>query len=778
MRFRAKRFLSEMEQHPQTVPELKPLKLVIMSATLNVDELLSNAQLFPDPVNVINIKTKTYPVNVYYNKESPDDLYEDIVSKVCKIHRFLPKGGVLIFLPGKKEIMKLLGLLEEALPDITSKQYSRAADSTGTRAPSQVTAPAKANSGDSKQDETNSKRNENEASVGIDEQFDINEDAEFNPEEIDFEGDEGVSLNAIKNSNRQTYRLLPLYSKLDSKLQTRIFETSEQSRSIVISTNVAETSLTIPGLKFLVDSGLEKTKIIHPATQAIVYKIQYISKASALQRQGRVGRTTIGHCYRVYTPGVFDKMRAFREPEIRRVSLHHLILQLLMVGVRNLFKFPFITKPKTGELQQSLKHLVSIGAIELSSSRRGSSKMFRLTRLGETLSHVPLEPLHAKMLLLFRQKSMLVSGVFIVCALVFEDPLDFDKLKLSFQERYAQDGEDMRIGDKRAKYKAMLANKFREFASPISDLSTRANLLHCLVARVLNRFARRNPGPTETESETEKTVTETQVKRLADDFSLIVCDSNALLSRVISDFCEEYWLINKILVESCKFCLQMVKLFLSMETDPHAKQSILSSLESPRKISKTEQNRISEILVESVPHQLAFKKTLIVEERKVTKVFDEGNCEVRVHNSSMIKRNCSFYLYSAKTRIGDKTVISGLTKILNPSVLLRHCPEFTELKVNVKEFSGLSTSAFGLDPKLKVNSIFGKGRWESRKMIVSVSEIERIYAKNAKRVELLEELRKVDDLCVGRSEEAGPVLDERGLVASEQTLEGDSSSKE
>jgi HrpA-like RNA helicase len=729
-----------------------PLKIVIMSATLNVKELLSNKQLFPSPVNVINIRTKTYPVNVYYNKESPDDLYEDITKKICKIHQFLPKGGILVFLPGKKEIHKLMSILEQKLPDISSREYLKKPETDNQ---------------ENKKKETKTKQKEKEEAEE-EENFDINEAPEYNPEELNFETSDGPSLYEIQSQNKITYSLLPLYSKLDSKHQSKIFEISPNRRSIVIATNVAETSLTIPGLKYLIDSGLEKIKLIHPSSQATVYKVQYISQASALQRQGRVGRTNIGHCYRVYTPGVYDKMREFREPEIRRVSLNHMILQLLMINVKDLFKFPYITRPKSRDLVNSLKGLVELGAVQLNKTSK-VKKRFELTKLGETLSHVPLEPLHAKMILQFRQKNLFVAGVFIVCSLIFENPFDLDKLKREIfneeEEEGDQEGESRRLKDKQKKLKLTMLDKYKDFISHVSDVSTNANLLYFLVSKILRRFVeiKNKKNKVDLEEKKEIKITEKQIKNLTNNFSLIICNSNSFINKIINEFCKEFWLTQKIIIESCKFTLQIIKLFLSLETDTNKKENLLNKLINYSKIKKKEQNDISEIILQSLPKKIAFKKTLIIEEKKVTKVFDEDNNEIRIQNSSLIKRNSSFYLYSLKNKINDKLIISGLTKVLSPALLLLYCPEYTELKINLKSFSGLIGKNNNFVPKVKVDAVFGKGRWESNGLIIDMNEFDRIYEKNRKRIEIMEELKRVDNL-IEPEPESDEEYDEQGLL--------------
>lgn len=716
-----------------------------MSATLNVRELLSNRRLFPEEVNVINIRTKTFPVNVYYNKESPDDIYEDISNKVCKIHQFLPKGGVLVFLPGKKEILQLVALLEEKLGDISSREYLKKPVA----------------------DQKEEKEEDKEST----EEFDIDNAEQFNPEDPELGEEVLPPLFEIQSKNRETFRVLPLYSKLDSEQQVKVFETSECFRTIVVATNVAETSLTIPGLKYLVDSGLEKVRVMDPATRATLYKVQFISQASALQRQGRVGRTNMGHCYRVYTPGVFDKMRKFREPEIRRVSLNHLILQLLMVRVKDVFSFPYITKPRGRDLLDSVKGLIELGAIRLKQGK-GTGDFLELTQLGETLSHVPLEPLHAKMILLFRQRGLLVKGTFVVCSLVFENPLDLEKLNSEMDDS-EQNSKNSKKQSRQVRMKLRLLSKFDRFLSPVSDITTYSNLAHFLFSRILKRYVQSaRKLDSILSQEAIPPITEDELKTLANNFSLILCRPSSFLNTLISEFCEEFWLTQKVMVESCKFTLQIAKLFLSLETDEDKKAEILRNLFEYSKARREDQKSVTEILVQSLPHKVAFKKNMIIEEKKVTKVFDEDNNEVRVQHSSLIRRNSSFYLYSLKHRVGGRLVISGLTRVQNPTLLLKHSPEFTEMKVNLGDFARLAAKDAVSKPRIRVDATFGKGRWESTGVILQVSEFRAVHLKNQQRIEMVEKLKKVEDSFKAHAEESDEeVLDPQGLVASKEETE-------
>ena len=113
----------------------------------------------------------------------------------------------------------------------------------------------------------------------------------------------------------------------------------------MIATNVAETSLTIPGIKYVVDCGRAKEKVFDKYLQTSKFEIQWISRASAEQRAGRAGRTGPGYCYRLYSAAVFSKMDEFSQPEILKTPLDQVVLQLKSIGAKDLLMFPFVTLP-------------------------------------------------------------------------------------------------------------------------------------------------------------------------------------------------------------------------------------------------------------------------------------------------------------------------------------------------------------------------------------------------------------------------------------------------
>ena len=143
-------------------------------------------------------------------------------------------------------------------------------------------------------------------------------------------------------------RILPLYSQLSPDKQYRVFAqdaVDDDTRLIVLATNVAETSLTIPGIRYVLDCGRSKEKVFDDRLSMSSFKVQWISQASAEQRAGRAGRTGPGHCYRLYSAALFSKLADYSKPEILCTPLDQTMLQLKALGVEDLARFPYVTQP-------------------------------------------------------------------------------------------------------------------------------------------------------------------------------------------------------------------------------------------------------------------------------------------------------------------------------------------------------------------------------------------------------------------------------------------------
>ncbi|KAI5070573.1 hypothetical protein GOP47_0014916 [Adiantum capillus-veneris] len=193
-------------------------------------------------------------------------------------------------------------------------------------------------------------------------------------------------------------KVVPLYSSLPSAMQARIFEAAPlptqtedpPGRKIVVSTNIAETSLTIDGIVYVVDPGFAKQKVYNPRSQVESLLVSPISKASALQRAGRAGRTQPGKCFRLYTQKSFDEdLKQQTYPEMLRSNLSNLVLTLKKLGIDDLVHFDFMDPPAPEALMRALELLNYQGALDDDGN---------LTNLGKLLSEFPLDPQMSKML--------------------------------------------------------------------------------------------------------------------------------------------------------------------------------------------------------------------------------------------------------------------------------------------------------------------------------------------------------------------------------------------
>ncbi|KAL0227762.1 hypothetical protein RCL1_003905 [Eukaryota sp. TZLM3-RCL] len=186
-------------------------------------------------------------------------------------------------------------------------------------------------------------------------------------------------------------KVLPLYAALPSTAQYRIFEPApKRGRKIVVSTNIAETSLTIDGVVYVVDPGFCKQKHYLPRTRVESLPITPISKASARQRSGRAGRTQPGKCFRLYTEKSFnEKLKEQTIPEMLRSNIASVVLQMLRLGIRDLIKFDYPDAPHPEALMRALEVLAYIGALDDNA---------QLTQLGQAISELPLDPQLSKMI--------------------------------------------------------------------------------------------------------------------------------------------------------------------------------------------------------------------------------------------------------------------------------------------------------------------------------------------------------------------------------------------
>ncbi|WP_315093313.1 ATP-dependent RNA helicase HrpA [uncultured Cellulomonas sp.] len=240
--------------------------------------------------------------------------------------------------------------------------------------------------------------------------------------------------------------LLPLYSRLSAAEQHRVFE-RHQNRRVVLSTNVAETSLTVPGIRYVIDPGTARVSRYSKATKVQRLPIEPISQASANQRSGRCGRVADGIAIRLYSQDDFDARPLYTEPEILRTSLASVILQMIAVGVaatpEEIGDFPFVDPPDTRAVRDGVQLLTELGAL-------GDG---RLTDVGRALAQLPMDPRLARMIVEGGRRGVAREVMIIAAALSIQDP----------RERPVEEREKADLSHSR-------------FADPTSDLLTYLNL--------------------------------------------------------------------------------------------------------------------------------------------------------------------------------------------------------------------------------------------------------------------------------------------------------------
>ncbi|KAF6136462.1 hypothetical protein GIB67_035021 [Kingdonia uniflora] len=440
----------------QIVPEhlVYPLKLVLMSATLQVKEFTSAPKLFCVPPPVIEVSAREYPVTICFSKRTETVEYiKQAYKTVMKIHKKLPPGGILVFVTGRREVEGLCRNLREASRNIIKsqklidnvvtvspeaniidegigiKEISEALEVDGDSMKHQNRS-FSSNAMDSDffvEDESylsSSSGTESEVSYDDKEDDETQEDAtnlaavfgeagsfdliiasfdaltkktvqsnhyEKNSDSVNFSAPVNVKKPERNRPSVGALSVLPLYSMLPETAQFRVFEkVNEGERLVVVATNIAETSVTIPGIKYVVDTGREKVKHYDPSNGTETYGVQWISKASAEQRAGRAGRIGPGHCFRLYTPAVFSEILPdYSVPEISKIPLDGILLLIKSLGIK-VVDFSFITPPEITALAEAERCLKFVDALD---------SCGKITPLGTAMAHYPTSPRHSRMLL-------------------------------------------------------------------------------------------------------------------------------------------------------------------------------------------------------------------------------------------------------------------------------------------------------------------------------------------------------------------------------------------
>ncbi|MFW9445492.1 ATP-dependent RNA helicase HrpA [Xanthomonas euvesicatoria pv. euvesicatoria] len=323
----------------QLLRKRSDLKLIVTSATIDTERF---ARHFDD-APVISVEGRTFPVEVRYRplegdtgdsddgehgsgRDGESSVNDAIVAAIDEITRIDPRGDVLMFLPGEREI-------RDAHQSLERRKY------------------------------------------------------------------------------RET-EVVPLYARLSAADQDRVFNPGPRRR-LVLATNVAETSLTVPRIRYVVDPGLARVKRYSPRQKLDRLHIEPISQASANQRMGRCGRIAEGICYRLYAEADFAARPAFTDPEIRRSSLSGVILRMLQLGLGRIEDFPFLEAPDERALADGWQQLLELGAID---AQR------RLTATGRQMARLPVDVKLARMLVAAQQHGCLREMIIIAAFLGIQDP--------------------------------------------------------------------------------------------------------------------------------------------------------------------------------------------------------------------------------------------------------------------------------------------------------------------------------------------------------------------
>ena len=320
-------------------------------------------------------------------------------------------------------------------------------------------------------------------------------------------GEREIRDTADMLAGRDRLEVLPLYGRLSAAEQHRVFErraASSFTRRVVLATNVAETSLTVPGIKYVIDPGTARISRYSHRTKVQRLPIEPISQASANQRKGRSGRTSDGICIRLYSEEDFYCRPEFTDPEILRTNLASVILQMAAIGLGDVPKFPFIDPPDARNIADGLTLLAELNAF----------KNGRITGLGRKLARLPVDPRIGRMILEADRNGCVREVLIIASALSIQDPRERPT-----DAQQAADDKHRRFADPDSDFVAYLnlweylAERQRELSSSAFRRLCRADFLNYLRVREWQDL-------------------QGQLQRLAGDLGVTVSSTSAERSRV------------------------------------------------------------------------------------------------------------------------------------------------------------------------------------------------------------------------------------------------------
>ena len=259
----------------------------------------------------------------------------------------------------------------------------------------------------------------------------------------------------LRHAELRHTEVLPLYSRLSNQEQNRIFQ-NHPGRRIVLSTNVAETSLTVPGIRYVIDTGVARISRYSVRSKIQRLPIEPVSQASANQRAGRCGRVAPGICFRLYDETDFLNRPEYTDPEILRTNLASVILQMTTSGLGEIRRFPFLEPPDRRLINDGYKLLEELSAVD---GKR------RVTRLGRTMARLPLDPRLARMLVTSSEQGSLAETLIVIAGLSIQDPRERPQ-----EKQQAADQAHAAFNDKESDFLSLL-NVWNFFEEQRQELS-------------------------------------------------------------------------------------------------------------------------------------------------------------------------------------------------------------------------------------------------------------------------------------------------------------------